>query len=134
MVMLTTTEAVFELSAMLAAVIVICVSDPIEGAVKRPADEIVPAVVDQVTPVFVVPLIAALNCCDPPVRTVALVGSMVILIGLLAACGAPAVENILQPVHVLRLATSSSDPKWGLKILHRSFRGDPGQFNTWGNI
>ncbi len=33
----------------------------------RPADEIVPPLVDHVTAVFVVPVTVAANCCVPPV-------------------------------------------------------------------
>ncbi len=44
------------------------------GAVYRPELEIVPAVADQVTDVFVEPVTVALNCCVAFVRMVAAVG------------------------------------------------------------
>ncbi len=44
------------------------------GAEYRPEAETDPAVADHVTEVFVVPVTVAVNCCEPLVRTVAVVG------------------------------------------------------------
>ena len=46
------------------------------GAVSTPVLEIEPALVDQVTPLFVEPLTVAENCCVPPDATLALVGEI----------------------------------------------------------
>jgi len=46
------------------------------GAVSTPVLEIEPAVVDQVTAVFVVPLTTEVNCCEPPEVNVELVGEI----------------------------------------------------------
>lgn len=64
----TTTDAVVCLlvSATLVAVTVTVVVLITEGACNRPPLEIVPAVTDQVTAVFVVPCTAATNCCIAP--------------------------------------------------------------------
>jgi hypothetical protein len=44
------------------------------GALRTPELEIDPALVDQVTAVFVVPFTLAVNCLVPPDETVALLG------------------------------------------------------------
>jgi|SRR5712692_8400461 len=44
------------------------------GAVKAPLLDIVPALADQITPVLLVPLTVAVNCCVPPETTVAVAG------------------------------------------------------------
>ena|SRR5215469_1912503 len=49
----------------------------VAGAENIPALEMVPAVVDQVTAVLLVPLTDAVNCCEPPDTTTAVVGEMV---------------------------------------------------------
>jgi hypothetical protein len=54
-------------------------------AVKSPEEEIVPPVADQVTPVFVVPVMVAENCWEPPVWTDAELG--VTLTATVAAAG-----------------------------------------------
>lgn len=46
------------------------------GAMYRPLDETVPPVADQVTPSFLEPLTVAVNCCVPPVGTVADTGEI----------------------------------------------------------
>jgi hypothetical protein len=46
------------------------------GAVKTPLLEIVPTLADQVTAVFAVPLMRAVNCCCPCDATVALPGEI----------------------------------------------------------
>jgi hypothetical protein len=48
----------------------------VAGAVKRPLDETVPAVADQVTAVLLEPLTVAVNCCVPLVRIEAEMGEM----------------------------------------------------------
>ena len=47
------------------------------GAENIPALEMLPPVVDQVTAVLLVPLTDAVNCCEPPDATTAVVGEMV---------------------------------------------------------
>ena len=49
------------------------------GAVKAPLLEIVPALADQVTDVFAVPLMLAVNCCCPFEAMVALLGEIEIV-------------------------------------------------------
>ena len=46
------------------------------GAVSTPVLEMEPAVVDQITAVFVVPLTVDVNCCEPPEVNVELVGEI----------------------------------------------------------
>ena len=46
------------------------------GAVKKPDDEMLPALTDQVTAVLLVPSILAVNCWVPPEVMVALVGQI----------------------------------------------------------
>jgi hypothetical protein len=46
----------------------------VEGAVYRPAPEILPPVADQLTAVFLVPPTVAVNCCVPPVESEAALG------------------------------------------------------------
>src|ERR1017187_3519805 len=50
------------------------------GAVNAPLLEIVPALADQVTDVFAVPLIWAVNCCCPCKVMVALLGEIEIVL------------------------------------------------------
>lgn len=72
----TVADADFDLSARLVAVTV--TFPEVAGAVRRPPAEIVPAEVDQVMPLLeTVPEMLAVNCCEPPVTMVALVGEMV---------------------------------------------------------
>lgn len=68
----TSAEAVFVESAALFAVMVYVPA--VVGAVYRPVLEIVPPVALQLTPVFVVPVTVAENCCVAPVRIEAEVG------------------------------------------------------------
>jgi hypothetical protein len=56
------------------------------GAVYNPLVEIVPPVVDQVTAVFVVPLIVTPNCCVPPVVRETEVGETVMVSVCATAC------------------------------------------------
>ncbi len=58
----------------LVAVTVTAVLEVTAGAVKSPEVEIVPAVADQVTAVFVEPVTVAVNCWVPPELTVAVPG------------------------------------------------------------
>jgi hypothetical protein len=46
----------------------------VEGAVYRPVPEMLPPVADQLTPMFVVPLTLAVNCCVAPVESEAALG------------------------------------------------------------
>jgi hypothetical protein len=48
----------------------------VAGAVKRPLDETVPPVADQVTAVLLEPVTVAVNCCVPLVFSDAEVGEM----------------------------------------------------------
>ena len=75
-VMVTVALADFVVSAWLVALTVTVVVVVTVGAVKRPALEIVPALVDHVTAVFVEPVTVALNCWVPPDATVVEVGEM----------------------------------------------------------
>lgn len=61
-------------SAALFAVTVTDVGAETDGAVRRPALEIDPALVDHTTEVLLVPLTVAANCCVLPAVTVALGG------------------------------------------------------------
>lgn len=70
----TVALAFLVVSAALVAVTVTLVLLVTEGAVKRPAVEIVPALADQETAVFVVPETVALNCFVCPAESVAPVG------------------------------------------------------------
>jgi len=75
-VMVTVALADFVVSAWLVALTVTVVVVVTVGAVKRPALEIMPPLVDHVTAVFVEPATVALNCWVPPDGTVANVGEM----------------------------------------------------------
>jgi hypothetical protein len=79
-VTVTVADAVFVGSAMLVAVTVTTVFELTWGAVKRPEDEMLPSDADQVTTVFDVPVIAAVNCCCAPVKSVGELGEMKIVI------------------------------------------------------
>jgi hypothetical protein len=73
----TVAVPVFVVSAALVAVTVtVCVEVMLEGAVYRPAAEIVPTfgVSDHVTAVFVVPVTVAVNCCVWELDRVAVAG------------------------------------------------------------
>ena len=69
--------AFFVLSAELVAVTVAVVVVDTLGAVNRPPSEILPAVVDQMTAVLLVPCTAAANCWVFPEATLVLVGEIV---------------------------------------------------------
>lgn len=72
----TEAEADFDLSARLVAVTVTLPA--VAGAVSTPAALIVPAEVDHVMPLLeTVPVTLAVNCCEPPVAMLAVVGEMV---------------------------------------------------------
>jgi hypothetical protein len=75
----TVTEAEAEelVFAWLVAVTVTLVAEVTVGAVKSPVPEMVPAVADQVTEVFLEPVTVALNCWVPPELSVTVVGEMV---------------------------------------------------------
>jgi len=64
--------------------------------VYKPELVTVPAVVDHVTPVFVLPVTAVVNCWVPPEYTVAVVGEIVtvIRVGLPASAG---IEHKINP-------------------------------------
>jgi hypothetical protein len=63
-VTVTKPRALFVGSTMLVAVTVTVVLALTLGAVNSPELEIDPAVADQVTPVFALPVTVAVNCCD----------------------------------------------------------------------
>jgi hypothetical protein len=79
----TVTAAVlfFEVSARLVAVTSVVILDVTLGAVRTPADVIVPALVDHLTPVLLVLRTVAKNVCCPPELTLALVGEIDMLTG-----------------------------------------------------
>jgi hypothetical protein len=64
---------------MLVAVIVILTGEVTDGAVSRPPEVMLPALVDQITPDWFVPLTSALNWNDPPDVTDAVVGEISVL-------------------------------------------------------
>ena len=75
-----TVAAAWELAlATLVAVMVTEVVLVTLGVVKAPLLEIVPALADQVTDVFAVPLRLAVNCCFPFEAMVALLGEIEIV-------------------------------------------------------
>jgi hypothetical protein len=76
----TLAEAFLVVSATLVAVTVTVVVLLTVGAVNKPPEETDPALADQVTPVWLVLLTVAVNCCVPPDCTEALVGEMATLI------------------------------------------------------
>jgi len=73
-VTVTTAEPDLVESAELVALTLTVVVTVTAGAVNNPEEDIVPAVVFQVTPVFLVPVTVAVNCCVPPEVTVAVGG------------------------------------------------------------
>ena len=74
--MVTVALADLVASATLVAVTIAVVFDVTVEAVYSPELLIVPFVAVHVTPVLVVPVTVAVNCCVPPDRTVAEVGEM----------------------------------------------------------
>src|SRR5271165_5663897 len=76
----TLAEAVLLLSARLDAVTVTAVVVFALGAVNRPVAEILPALLVQLTLVWVVPLTTAANCIAPPGARVAVAGETIIVI------------------------------------------------------
>ena len=76
MVTWTTAVAVLCAAAMLVAEIVMLRADATFGALSRPAEEMLPALVDQITPDSPVPVTVALNCSDSPDPKFALVGEI----------------------------------------------------------
>ena len=78
-VTLTAAKALLWLSAVLVAAIVMLVAEATDGAVSRPPEEMLPALVDQITSDWLAPLTTALNWSDPPDATVALVGEILVL-------------------------------------------------------
>jgi hypothetical protein len=112
------------------------VTDTTDGAVSRPFEEMLPAVVDQMTAELFVPLTVALNCTDAPATTVALVGEMVVR----RLDGLPILpdfieENIEQLVAAHRLTMSRKHSQgrtdfWdGTRNWAYSWRS-----TDWGNI
>src|ERR671931_36159 len=75
---LTVAVALLVASTMLVAFTNTVVGARTAGAVNNPAALPVPAVADQVTPVFEVPDTVAVNCCDPPESNDKEVGSTAI--------------------------------------------------------
>lgn|ERR1700676_5577573 len=98
------------------AVIVTGVLPLTSGAVKIPSREIVPALVDQVTAVFGLPLIRATNCNFSNDVTVAVLGESVSALVELEFAGAAApafCDRELQPtVRPLRQSTSARMAKF----------------------
>jgi hypothetical protein len=92
-------EAVWLVSAWLMAVTVTAVLEVTVGAVKSPELETDPAVADQVTAVFVVPVTDAVNCWVPVEATVATVGEM--LMATLDGPHVPGVRLLLKPFKIL---------------------------------
>lgn len=84
-VTVTAAEALESNRAALFAVTVTVVVVETDGAVSTPVLEMVPAVVDQITEVLLVPVTDAENCCVLPAVKVALVGftltPMLVLVG-----------------------------------------------------
>src|SRR5713101_2864125 len=75
-----TADALWVGAATLVAVTVTVVAAFTDGAVNNPDADTVPALADQVTAVWLVPLTLALNCCEAPEITLALVGEIVTVI------------------------------------------------------
>jgi len=76
----TAADALWVGAATLVAVTVTVVAALTEGAVNNPVSDTVPALADQVTAVWLVPLTLALNCCEPREITLAPVGEIVTVI------------------------------------------------------
>jgi hypothetical protein len=70
----TTAEALCVVAATLVALTVTLVEEFTTGAVNNPDEEIVPALDFHVTPVWLVPVMVAANCCFPPEITLVLAG------------------------------------------------------------
>ena len=73
----TAADAPWDGAATLVAVTVTVVAAFTDGAVNNPDADTVPPLADQVTAVWLVPLTLALNCCEAPEITLALVGEIV---------------------------------------------------------
>jgi hypothetical protein len=95
----TVTAAVllFELSAMLVAVTSAVMLAVTLGAVNTPAEVIVPALVDHLTPVLLVLRTVAKKVCCPPDFTLALVGEIETLIGETVLADAMLIVRIRSP-------------------------------------
>ena len=76
----TVVVASAEGSAVLVALTMMVLRVVVAGATNRPFVEIVPALADQVTAVWLVPVTVAVNWIFPPAAAVGLIGEIVIFV------------------------------------------------------